>query len=199
MNAAKITLLSLMAASTLAATQAQAETVTEYIKKQGELETLDHTIERYERMIKVKEAQFELDNVGTEKASSGGGSSAQPSNQQIQYFGPNGQPIQAGQGAPDAMMQERQRQTEEERQREQAQSARRSEMAIAQNAKMVEVFRLNTPGETYGAVLDINGGLTEVKTGDTVSNWKITRISLTEITLENQQYPGAVRVIKNIR
>lgn len=198
MNAAKITLLSLMAASTLTVMPVQAETVTEYIKKQGELETLDHSIERYERMIKLKEAQFELDNVGTEKASNAG-RSAQPSSQQIQYFGPNGQPVHAGQNSPDTMMQERQRKTEEERQREQAQSNRRSEMAIAQNAKIVEVYRLNTPGETYGAVLNVNGGLTEVKTGDTVSNWKVTRISLTEITLENQKYPGAVRVIKNIR
>lgn len=189
MTIKKLTLLSLMAATVIGAGSAQAETVTEYITKQSELETLDFTIERYDRLIKLKEAQIELENVGVEKESDSNAGNPQMGGQ-AQYFVP---------GMPGGNQVEGKRLTAEEQAKKDREEALNREMAIAQNAKLVEVFRMNTPGDSYGAVLEVNGGLTEASTGDMISHWKVSRISLSEIVLENQRYPGAVRVIKQIR
>lgn len=178
---------------------AHAETVTDYITKKNELESMDHRLERYDRLIKLKEAEVKLDGAG--QVAPAAPRAAAPSTQ-VQYFSPNGEPLDAAGGPPDMdgdELSKRQRLSQEEEARQARERERNAELNMLNNAKIVEVFRNDGPGSSYGAVLDIGGGKTEVQAGDSISNWKVTRVSLEQITLTNTKYDGAVRHIKHYR
>lgn len=180
---------------------AQAQTVSDYIEKQASLERLDHSIERYERLVKIKEAQEALNASGKSSQRSGNSKDGASGSGSVQYFTPSPQSGSATTpGAiDDAALAAKQRLSQEEREQKARDQQRLAELGLLNSAQILEVFRNDGPGSAYGAVLEIKGGRTEVQPGDTISHWKVTQVSLDQITLKNEKYDGVVRHIKQSR
>ncbi|EAZ98156.1 hypothetical protein [Marinobacter sp. ELB17] len=170
---------------------AQAESVEDYILKQTHLETLDHSIERYNRLITLSEAEFKLENVGKETVRTAPDQGAGKS----RFFAPSMQ----NQFSDETGGEKRRQLTAEEEQFEAERIAKEKELGLMGNATIVEVFRNNGSGSNYGAVLEVKGRSIQVQPGDLISKWKIAKIGLDEITVINERYNGATVHIKQIR
>lgn len=187
--------ISAFLAMTAVSNPGMAETVDNYIAKQAQLDSLDHSIERYERLIKLGEAEYKLENIGKEGTASQQSRQTSRSNQPQRYF----EPSTEGDVSNQTGSKERRESSKEEEKRRAARIAKETELNLMKDAEIVEVFRTNGLGSGYGAVLKVDGRAVEVEPGDKVSEWKIAKIGLGEITVKNQRYTDSVMVIKQIR
>ncbi|WP_273208956.1 hypothetical protein [Marinobacter subterrani] len=183
--------LALSAAFT--ASVAHATTVSDFIEKQQSLNQLDYQIERFERLVKLKETKHKLATVGQEDAGKGA-SREQVPQIETRYFMPPG----ANPGALDPVLAAQEQKTEAELKRERRQQERASELSMLNDARILEVFRKEGRGSEYAAVLKLKDQKVQVTPGDMLSNWKVVRIGLSEVVLRNQKYKGAVRHLKQI-
>lgn len=173
---------------------AHAETVENYIQHNHNMRTLDQSIERYDRLVKIAEAQqklIEINNPDSKQPSADQNSISESA----RYFvpGSNGE-LENGQSSTP-----QNRLTEDEQAEADRVAARSQELGLMDNARIVEVFRNNGMGSSYGAVINTNGNARQIQPGDMVSQWKVERISLDLITLQNQKYDDAVVNLKQIR
>jgi len=190
----------LVVAAVLTTTQGvvQAETMSEYIENQKELESLDFTIERMDRLVQVKEKQYELETVGQPKQND---QAARAQGQGMQMTSQMFRPAYTS--GDDAAMESQSRArdeiSEEKQKRQEAEQARLKEINLISEATIVEVFRSRDRNNEYGAVVEIDGTNREVFPGDMISHWKISQVTLNEITATNEKYDGIVRHIKQLR
>jgi hypothetical protein len=173
---------------------AQAETVEDYIEHNNEIRSLDQSIERYERLVIIAEAQkklIEINNPKPKKKPADQGLPGDP----VRYFSPGPE----GEFDDFQSNQPQQQLTEEEQAEADRAAARSKELGLMNDAHIVEVFRSNGEGSSYGAVISADGNARAIEPGDMVSHWKVKKISLDLITLENQKYANATVNLKQIR
>lgn len=193
----KIAKYTLTAVALMAAMQgaAHAESVSGYIEKQKDLESLDHTMARMERLVNIKKARSDLESVDTQNSNAD-----RPKTESKNYNYSNGE-ADSAEAVAKAQKQKRaeQEKMEAERKKEEAERARKKEIGLITSAEIVEVFRDNAQGGAYGAVIDLGGAKQEVYPGTKISSWTITRITLDEITAKSGDLGGVVRRIKQLR